>query len=565
MHQKMVQLRDMVGGDVILPLPEIDEADRPAVANLALQAVEQKAGRIASTMPTVKFPSTRPGFDGADERARKRTMVVDAWYQKNEMRLKMQRRAKHAVAYAMSPILIRPHGKFQLPWWEVRDPITTYAPEMDTGELNPPDVVFSYLKSASWVRQMFPAQYATMNKRRGDKPIRILEYVDDQELVLIAMGESEQQVGMVNQWGDTPAGALVELQRIPNLAGRCLAVVPGRLGLDRVQGELEGIVGMYQMQAKIMALETIGIQRDIWAETWAVGQNGDRATIHQMADPLRGIVGEVSGGTIIHQQRPTSQAGMNMLDRLERAIRVEASIPAELGGESSTNIRTGKRGDAVMSAAIDFPIQMIHQLFESSMRVENEIAIAIDKAYFPTAKSIYMSATAGEIKYTPSELWETDVNFVQYSQSGVDLQGLVVSGGQRVGIGAMSKRSFMEIDPLIDDPEAEMDQITVEALNAALLSAVQTRASQDPAFVKPLAKMMTDIRQNKKELAQAYIDADAALQAEQMAAQQGQMAPEQMMPGMENPSAIPAPPQSAQNLSDLLRTVRQRGPEPVRL
>jgi len=567
MHAKMVELRDVVNGDYILPLAEIDQAEQPAVANLALQAIEQKAGRIASTMPTVKFPAVRAGFKGSEEKARMRGQVIDAWYQQNEMGLKMQRRAKHAIAYAMSPVLIRPHGKKGCPWWEVSDPITTFAPEMDTGELNPPNVMFSYLKSAAWVRQTFPAQYGLINKGKGgsDKPIRILEWCDDKELVLVAIGESNQQPGMVSQWGDTPAGSLVELQRIPNLIGRCMAVVPGRLGVDRIQGELEGIIGMYQMQAKVMALEVIGIQRDIWAETWLVGAAGQNPVIEEMADPLRGIVGKVRDGQIIHQQRPASQSAFQMLDRLERGIRVEASIPSELGGESSTNIRTGKRGDAVLSAAIDFPIQMIHKLFEASLRVENEIAIAIDKAYFPTSKSFFISATAGELRYTPSDLWETDTNFVQYSQAGVDIQGLVVAAGQRIGIGAMSKQTFMEIDPLVDDPEAEKDRITTEALQTAFLQSVQTRASQDPSFVKPLATMMIDIKTNKLELAEAYLKADAALQAQQLQQQQGQAPPEAAMPGMTAPEAVPPPPASAQNLSDLLRTVRQRGDQPVKL
>ncbi|NCV60837.1 MAG: hypothetical protein EBW52_05455, partial [Betaproteobacteria bacterium] len=33
------------------------------------------------------------------------------------------------------------------------------------------------------------------------------------------------------------------------------------------------------------------------------------------------------------------------LDRLERQERLEGSIPAEFGGESASNIRTGRRGE----------------------------------------------------------------------------------------------------------------------------------------------------------------------------------------------------------------------------
>ena len=68
------------------------------------------------------------------------------------------------------------------------------------------------------------------------------------------------------------------------------------------------------------------------------------------------------------------------LDRLERQERLEGAIPAEFGGESGTNIRTGRRGESILSATVDFRVQEAQEIFASSLVEEDKIAIAIEKA-----------------------------------------------------------------------------------------------------------------------------------------------------------------------------------------
>ena len=170
------------------------------------------------------------------------------------------------------------------------------------------------------------------------------------------------------------------------------------------------------------------------------------------------------------------------LDRLERQERLEGAIPAEFGGESGTNIRTGRRGESILSATVDFRVQEAQAIFAQSLMEEDKVAIAIEKAYWGAKEKSFFIAgrnSVGKVDYVPNKVWETDFHYVNYPSSGADVNGLIVGLGQRLGTGLMSKESAREADPLITDPELEKDRITAESMEAALLSSIQAQAA-DP-------------------------------------------------------------------------------------
>lgn len=568
MHQRMCEVRDVVQGDVTVPLPEIDESERPAIPNLLAVGLDQQALRVASTMPTVHTPVLRPGIKASEQNARIRNQIIAHWWDTDRMRLKNRQRARQIIAYGVSASFVRPDMEYGRPCWNMRDPITTLPPEQSIGDLVPDDCIFTHVWTEAKLRRSYPDAWAKLTAndkgKAGDRKFRVIEYCDDLEYVMVACPDKTVDPSKTG-WGSIinneqagPIGA--ELVRAPNFAGRPLAVVAGRVGLDRIQSNMHQLVGLYMAQAKLFALEVIGMQRAVWPETWSMFPEGSNGKIVTMADPLQGQVGRIDGGTIQWFTPSPSPMGIGLVDRLERNIRVAGGIPAEFGGESSSNIRTGRRGDSVISATVDFPIQDTQELIEAVMEEENKVAIAIDKTFFAGSKSVYFSSTAGKVTYDANALWETDANTVRYSHSGVDLQGLVIEAGQRVGIGSLSKESFMQIDPLVRDVEAEKDRIKAEALEDALLSSIQMRAQQDPTFVEPLAKLIRKVRTNKAELAEAYIEADEELRQEQAEAAQGaEVPPEAQMPGMAQPDAIAAiQPQepSLQNLAMMLQSMR---------
>jgi hypothetical protein len=293
---------------------------------------------------------------------------------------------------------------------------------------------------------------------------------------------------------------------------------------------------MYQMQARLMALEVIAVQKGVFPDTWLVGRAGETPQIVNPADGLTGEVGVIRGGDLKDMQMQPGYMTNPAIDRLERAQRLTAGIPAEFGGESPTNIRTGRRGDAVLSAVVDFPVQEAQRIMARSLQEENEIAINMAKTYAGNKpKSFYVTTknAKGRVDYVPNTNFDSTDNVVSYSQAGADLNNLVIGGGQRVGMGTMSKRSFMAIDPLVEDPEFEHDSVISEQLEEALLNSIQQQAMEGAIPPADLARIMELVSTNQMELAGAVEKVQKEAQ-ERQATEVPPNTPE-AMPGLAQP------------------------------
>lgn len=549
--ESMRQLRDAYNGDLVIPLPELDRKEKSAVANLITTGLDQTAMRIASTMPSVYYPALEEGNNASEKRARTRKRATMGWWEANKMPLKMRRRARWLIGYASSPVIIRPDTKWGCARWDIRDPLNTYpSVSEDPDQITPNDCIFTYSRSRAWLQERYPNAVGQL-KAANPKPtdiIGIVEYTDAEVTVLMATSSEKQ-----NPWDTTMRGVPhVELERISNRTGLCLAVVPGRITLDRPMGQFDSLVGMYNLQSKLMALEVIAVERGIFPDTYLVSRPGETARF--VAGPFDGRTGQVnvvSGGDIREMTANPGFATNGMMDRIERAQRIGSGTPAEFGGESTSNVRTGKRGDAILSAVVDFPIQEAQEIFAASLQEENKRAIAVAKTYFGNErKSFYVSSRGakGHVDYVPNKDFEDDNNVVTYSHSGADANSLVVGLGQRIGIGIMSKQTAQEIDPFISDPESEKDRVISESLEAALLQSIQTQASQGSIPPNDVAAIVALVASDKMDLAAAVTKVHEQAQARQ-ATPAPTGAPETMpglgAPGMgaEQPQAQPPQPQ----------------------
>lgn len=570
LHAAARTVRDAYYADIVLPLPELDRSEKPLVANLIFAAGEQKAMRVSSTMPDLYYPSTKPGTDLRDKEAAHRRFVNLWWWDRDRMKIKLRKRSRHMVYYAGSPVIIRPDFKKKRPSWQIRNPLSALPPDLDTGEMCPEDIIFTYTRSYAWLIEHYGNKILEFGRPEdvGDGIFTMLEYQDTESTVLLVVGEQVRNSAVAGMHPVLNRVQIaVELEREPNRVGRCTAVIAGAIGLDHARGSLDGLIGLYQAMGKLMALEFIGTQRNIWPETWIQDNpNGDGAKIITMADPQQGIVGHVADGTLQVIQPQPSQQGMNLINNLERNMRIEGGMPAELGGESTSNIRTGKRGDQILSSVLDFPLQEMQEILEVSLEEENRVAIAIDKAYFPTSKSVFISASAGEIEYEAAHLFSDDAvdqHFVKYSHAGVDAAQLPVLLGQRIGTGMLSIRSAMEQDPTIEDVQQEFDRMNIENIRAALRSSMDQLA-QDPAQAPVIARIAKKVAEQGIQIEDAYLMVHEELQQEQaaQAAQQAQAQPgmpdPNAQPGMADPgAAIAAPGPSQQNLTALLSGLKR--------
>jgi hypothetical protein len=572
-----IEVRDQYNGDVVVPLPEMERNERVAVANLLSQGLDQTAMRIASTQPSPYFPPLKINKT-QEQAARERRQAMLAWWKMNKLAQKDRRRARHLIGYASAPVILMPDFKRKIPTWHTRDPLATYpAPSGDPDNLTPDDCIFAYHQPYRWLKNHHEdaARIIARKRRWADGKDRedpeelfeIIEYVDDEIVAVILMGKKRSQYDTTIQGAD-----VVELARVPNLAGVCTAVVPGRITLDRPQGQFDGLIGMFQQQAKLQALSVIATEKGIFKDEWLVARQGEIPKIVKNANGRMGEVGIVTGGELKAESLDPSYMTNPMIDRLERYQRLEGGIPAQFGGETSTNIRTGRMGDAVMSAVIDFPVQEAQETLALAREEEDKRAIAIDKGYWSAPKSFYVSwkGENARVDYTPQDLWTTDEHNVTYSHAGADINGLSIVIGQLLGMGLMSKRYAMQTHPLIEDAERMHDETVREGIEAALLASLQQQASQPGANVADFARIMELVDTDKMELAEAILavqkeaqERQAAIDAEGNPATVDPLSPEAQpglaAPGMgaEAAATIPPPEPSIQNLGSLLGQLRR--------
>ena len=549
---RMVALREAYHGDVIVPLPEIEATELPAVANLLNQGLEQMALRVASVMPNIICPPRNPMLKSEQKQALKRRNALFGWWELSQMDMKLGQRARHLLGYSQSYQWVKWCPINEVPKYRVCDPLSTFPSDAyieDHVNTTPTDVITVYPRRVGDLAVQYQAAAFAMSghQMKPDAIVEVAEFADAEECVLVMVGARNNGEQPYNQsiydgGGQTAGAIVVELGRYPNRAGMVPIGCAVRMGLDRPMSKFEGMLGMYQMQSRLMALEILAVEKGIFADMWAVSRPGETVKIITAADGLRGVVGEIQGGELREIQTNPGFQTNPTIDRLERNQRVTAGIPSDFGGESASNIRTGRRGDAVLSATVDFPIAEAQKMLARSLQYENKVAIALAKAYSPNkSKSFYVSLknAAGWTDYTPAETFTTDENIVSYSSPGADLNDLVVGGGQRLGMKTMSRARFMELDPLVEDPEHERDLVMAEALEDAMLAGIQQQASTGQLPPADVAAIIKYIQSDRFELAKAVEKAHEDAQKRQATAApppgDGQVAAPGTMPGIAQP------------------------------
>jgi hypothetical protein len=545
LHAKMRAVADVYNGRAQVPLPDMDRDEGVSIPNLLQQGVDQMAGRITSVRPMVTFSSQKPGVRTYDRRAKAATDVIGGWWQMDRTMLKHKQRGRRLIAYAMAPTVIRWDYKEHRPIWHLRHPLEALpSPDIQPGQISPEDCLFSYQRTVGWMHANGYGEHLHLLTGRNvevtrDTRINIVEYMDADQTVLLATGmyrnDGYNFDPSYSYYDSVLKG--VQLEWYPNLIDEMPVTIPTRLTLDKMTGQFDNMLGMYYQQAKLMALEVIAVEKGIFPDTYLVSRPGEMGRfIDGPHDGRTGMINVIQGGDIQTEQPQPGYITNPTMDRLERAQRLTAGIPAEFGGESGSNIRTGRRGDAVLSATIDFPIAEAQQIFEFSFEEENEYAMKLAKRIDgSTPRTIYVGAgnSRRPVTYKATEVFEVEEHIVSHPASGTDVNSLILGIGQRVGLGIMSKETAASLDPYIDNPEVEHDLIISEGLEQALMAGIQQQAQSGAIPPLVLAKIMKLVSLDKMELAEAMNkvteDAMAEEKKKQEAAQGGAMPGEDPM------------------------------------
>jgi predicted RecA/RadA family phage recombinase len=571
-HSQMEQIKAIYKGDVEIPLPDMDKYEKSYVPNLLQTGLDQMAGRVASVTPSASFSSQ--GDSRREQRkADTKRRIIQGWWAEDHLPTKWKYRARHLLAYSASPTTIRYDKSEKRPTWHTRHPLTAYpAIDMIPGEVVPADILFAYKRTVAWLRaQGYDLSKITTNQTRPDDTITLLEYADEEQISLVAYSDP----GTGPSWAYTEPGLTLFLENDVNPIGEVPGTYPTRIGLE-LAGQFDGMTGMYFMQAKMMALEILAVEKGIFPDTYLEGRSGEVPRfISGPHDGRTGDVNIVAGGSIKSLAEQPGYMTNGIIDRLERSQRITSGVPSEFGGESSTNIRTGRRGDAVMSAVIDFPVAEAQEMLALALQEEDEIAIKLSRYYDGMApRTIYVGTgnARTSVTFIAAKVFDDDCDHtVSYPITGTDLNSFMIGVGQRVGLGTMSKKTAAELDPVIADAETEHDLIISEGLEQALMSGLQQQAAAGSIPPVVLSKVMNLVATDRMELPEAITAATewyAKVQADQQAAQAAQQgaaptadmaaAPAAMQSLAGAPeSPIPGASQGQADLAGLLSTLRK--------
>lgn len=560
-------------GNVAVPLPEMDTITRTAVANLMLSGMTALSQRVASTRPMCDF-----AMDGtsraAQKRQRAKRRAMTGMWDENRLHLQDRQRARWLFAYATSPVVVRPcylNGQWSVRW-EPRSALSAYpAPTPTHLDMSPSDTIFATTLAASKIEAAWPDARDRVRALRGyradqprDDTLTLVEYVGPDAYVCAAVGVRDDTTSGFGLSDDVQAvngrDWCVELERVENRVGRSMAVVLNNISLETPRSQFEGMKGLYDWKATLMAKYYRAVANDVDPATWFVENENGGGAIVTVADGPSGTVGHVRGGQLeVLQHTPNAHAA-TIIDRLEREGRLEGGVSADINGESGTNIRTARRGSELLAAVVDFPIQEAQELLAESRRIEDNLAIDIALAYFPD-----MSRSWGGFTFTPRDTFKgsrDDWHTVAYSLAGADANGQVIRIGQLVGTGLMSEATGRASIPDIDDPEFEHDQVIAEQIEKGIMADfMQPSAPGAPLDVVAKSRVADLVQSDRLELAQAIIKVHEEMQqAQSPAVEPAPPGAPETMPGLGGPAqqagaAAPAGPDLGR-LSQLLAQLR---------
>lgn len=568
--EEMENIRSFYDGNIVLPLPGFEKAELPAVANLINAGIEQSAMRVASVMPSVRFEvmgTTDTAYKRADDQRR----AVRGWWDMWNWNLLTRRRARHLVAYGMtvvsfSPCSDDPKDKRRIPFMRVRNPLATYpAPMVNPDNMEPDYCIFHDKKPRSWFDARYPGR---VNEVMGSAPMAdrcdLLEYVDEYETVLIAVGPEQRTTDMYGRELGNGVRPVTCLDRIPNRIGMVPVVVAGRITLDKLAGQFQQSIGAYRREATLDALNTMVIMRNVFPEQWAVSSSNSPTSprVIRRANGKTGEIGVIDRGQLATVRPPMDQSILMAMDRYERAIRVGGGLPAQMSGEGAENIRTARQGDDLASAATDMWLQESQEIIAAAEQAGLRICINLDKAYFGKQQKSFFFGPDGKVPhhdYTPNELFKTDSPHVRYPMPGLDLAQMTVAFGQMTGMGEIDMDSVREMDPRVRDPQIVKERIEIEAVDKAFLTGIEQGAAQGTMDVMTIARIRMKMQRGKTAI-QAALEVEEEMKQEQSnaatAAPETAAAPENQ-PGISGGGpaptpAAPAAPGGKPSLEDLL-------------
>jgi hypothetical protein len=490
----LVDMRNRYNGDAIfLPFPDLP--DQPAIPNvsphLIAEAIDTTAMRAASVLPLLDcYAIDGSKQAGKNSRANAVIRKQAVGYSLGESGFVMGRRRyyRHLAGYATCSLAVLPSSK-GCPHVEIRDPLVTYpepqAPELLTA---PNNVAYISQKSAGSIRSEYPKSRVELGGPIAPEPEgmgemwELVEWIDADIISIGLLGPVWMDGDTRSYDRDSGRDPWLELKRWPNKAGRPIAFVPRRVTMDKVASQVANVVGQADIMNRLIALDIIAQEKAIFPDRYIIARPGEVARVQGggWKDGREGGTNIVEGAETIGELRntPDMRTGQ-VVDRIERNIRVSTGNVPQGGGETYGALRTGRGIDALMGAAVDMRIQELHEISEGFLPDMCEAILATYVGYWPGRKYTVISrwrGAKGRAEFTPNkELAESYEMMVAYPITGADITQTTVGLAQARAAKGISQRTYQKLHPWIDDGEQEARWINEEDLEEAMKTGIMQK------------------------------------------------------------------------------------------
>lgn len=556
--EKMRVVAQHYNGEWVIPVPGIENTwDEPLGPALITEAVDTVSLRAASLFPEIIAPALDPsknlGVRSLDYARRRKLACEDTWRRAEEL-LVLGKTFRHLVAYASTAMIVEPDWDERRPMIRVLDPLTVY-PEWraDTDFTRQRSVAFIYRRTGQQLINLYPQaeQYVTTDPFMLEAGWDIVEWYDDDQITLgcLGMDWSSYHYGQIAQsWApNRNKGLPFHISTRPNRLGKCPVVTAGQVSLTKAYARLAGFSSQVEMMARMTALVLRAAERAVFPDRYVVGKDGEQPMIigGTWKEGTSGEVNLLTNVATVGELRGTPDPiGMQMVDRMERNMRVSTGQSSILSGEQSTNaLRTGRAIDSLMGASMDPRIAELQRVSAVATRHVNSLILEHYRTLWPSRTVTltgFNRASRELVEMTPKIHIETVETEARYPFAGSDLDAATIRVGQLVGTEMISRSTGRRLHPMVEDAGQEEHLILQEKLEAGLLAAYMQQAA-DPAAGVPLADQarVAELVGQGVTLVDAINQTHREAQARQAtmapAPQPGQVAAPEAMPGMGMP------------------------------
>jgi hypothetical protein len=574
--RQAIDIRDRYNGDVVIPMPDVKDQPTidPPTPRLITQAIDGTAMTAASSRPVIECPILNMSSSRSKTASETRRKALYAGWFESQIEIKMYRSYRHLAGYGTCCWVVMPDTQRECAVIELRDPLTAY-PELRAPDdiRDPLNVGFIYGRSADWIQRAYPNVannfLANAAGKNWDTLWDMVEWIDEDEIVIGILGP---RMPAYSPQDSRPYGyGGFELARWKNKAGRVTAVIPRRVTLDRIMGQISAMIGTVDLFTRMSALEVLANEEHVFPDIVVLGRDPNippEVVSGSWRDGRTGQANLVTGASDVKYLQTGASPGVEeSLQRLEESIREVGGANPMMAGQNA-GMRTGRGLATLGSFSVDPRSQEIQIIQSYALTEVNKAWIAVTKGYFG-AKHFSMftglSGASSTVDFDPKDL-DSDLNAVKYPIPGADINQMSVAVSQLVGSKLIDRRTGRIIHPLIDDPDEVERLIAMQDMTDAISASAQQQMSTGAMPLVDAARTLVLLEQGKgwaEALTTAHNEAQERQAAQAPPPGPGQAASPSAMPGLSPPGAgaesqpPPAIPQPGPSLANFRQLTQQ--------